>query len=138
MKVMPIKGTHGLNALKGLSALLLGYFLLALPGKLDCDDFESFFASFKNKTENEKEKILRSAILFVRIENLEVEAMASFVQDKNGVPYISASIKNMLLPDLIDVVVAVCLEIGKIDITLISEDEKKKSLSSRLISGGSS
>ncbi len=138
MKVLPIKGLNGLNALKGLSALLLGYFILALPGKQDCDDFETYFESFKTKTEADKEKILRAALLFVRIEALEVEAMMSFVQDKNGIAYSAVSIKNMPLLEMIEIIVAVCLEIGKIKVTILSEDEKKKFPSSQLISGGNS
>lgn len=138
MMVQPLKGLASLDAMKGLSALLLGYFMLALPEKKDCNSFEEFFESFRDKTESEKEKIIRTALLFVKIERLEVEAMAGFVKDRNGAAYSAPSLKNMPLNEIIEIVVAVCMEMGKIKITLISEDEKKKSDPSQLTSEGNS
>jgi hypothetical protein len=138
MQVLPIKGLKSWDALKGLSALLLGYYCLAMPGKNEYESFDQFFESFAWISDEEKEKIIRTAILFVKIEHWEVEALTSFVTDKNGIPYSSASLKNMSLKDLIEIVVAVCLEMGKIQISILSEDEKKKFHASQSISGSSS
>lgn len=130
MKLLPLKGYKSLKALNAFHTLLLG--LKMLPAHV-MTDYESFFGAFKEKTDAEKETLIREAVLFVPLENEEVESLLSFVCDKNGVPYGPHSIKN-LTPDMIhEAIVAVCIEIGKIKITLLSEEEKKKSLSGESI-----
>lgn len=135
MKILPIKGTNSLNALHAFNSLLLGFKML--PSKIT-EDWEHYYESFKDKTDEEKEKILRESLMFVKLEKDEVEAIASFATDKNGIPYSAASIKNMDLNDLFEVIIAVCMEIGRIKITLVSEDEKKKFPNSQLMSVASS
>lgn len=126
MTVLPLHGLKSLDAVRGLSALLLGYYCLAMPGKTSYATFEEFFESFGVISEEEKEKIIRTAILFVKVEHWEIEAMASFVPDKKGAPYSAASLKNMPMSQLIEIVVAVCKEMGKLKVSILSEDEKKK------------
>lgn len=123
MKVLAIKGSNALNALQGFSALLLGFKML--PSRI-AEDFEHYYESFKDKTDPEKEKVLREALMFVNLKKDEIEAIVSFATDKNGIPYSAASIKNMELKDLFEVIIAVCMEIGRIKISLVSDDEKKK------------
>ena len=57
-----------MDAMRGLSALLLGYYCLAMPGKTQYDSFDQFFESFGYIGDEEKEKIIRTAILFVKVE----------------------------------------------------------------------
>lgn len=135
MKILPIQGTNSLNALQGFSALLLGFKML--PNRI-AEDFEHYYESFKDKTEAEKEKILRESLMFVNLKKDEIEALVSFATDKNGISYSAASIKNMPLNDLFDTIIAVCMEIGRIKITLVSEDEKKKYQPSPSMSVGNS
>jgi hypothetical protein len=133
MKILPIKGTNSLNALHGFNALLLGYKML--PNRI-AEDFDHYYESFKDKTDSEKEKVIREALMFVNLNKDEVEAICSFAADKNGIAYSAASIKNMELEDLFEVIVSVCMEIGRIKITLVSEDEKKKFRASQSMSVG--
>jgi hypothetical protein len=108
--------------------LLLG--LKMLPVYMH-EDYVSFFASFKTKTDGEKEDALRQAIAFVQLTPEEVEAIVSFATDSNDVPY-SAKNRQELKPDeLFEIIVSVCMEIGRIKIELVSEEEKKKSLTSQ-------
>lgn len=89
-------------------------------------DYESFYASFREKTEEEKEKLLRESAVFVELAQDEVEALISFATDKNGIPYTSVNMKNLSASEIYEIIIAVCLEIGRIKIDLVSESEKKK------------
>jgi hypothetical protein len=88
-------------------------------------DYESFYAGFAEKSEAEKEKLLREAAVFVQLAEDEVQALCSFATDKNGVPYSSVNLKSLSVDDLHEIIVAVCMEIGRIRIELVSEEEKK-------------
>jgi hypothetical protein len=88
--------------------------------------YQDFYESFREKTEAEKETLVREAVLFVELSEDEVAAMISFATDKNGIPYSSVNMKNLSPGDLHEIIVAVCMEIGRIKIEILSEDEKKK------------
>lgn len=122
MNILPLKGFKSLRALNAFHALLLG--LKMLPQYIG-QDYESFYESFKEKSESEKEKLLREAILFVELQEDEVEALISFATDKNGIPYSKVNLKNLGPDELHETIVAVCMAIGSIKITILSEAEKK-------------
>lgn len=122
-KVLPLKGYKSLRALNAFHSLLLG--LKMLPAHIG-EDYETFFASFKDKTEAQKETLLREAVAFVQLSQEEVGALISFATDRNGVPYGPANEGNLTPDELFEVIVAVCMEIGRIKIDLVSEEEKKK------------
>lgn len=130
-RVLPLEGYKSLRALNGFSALLLG--LKMLPAYI-MEPFDAFYEGFKEKTEAEREKLLREAVLFVQLGQDEVEAIVSFAADKNGVSYSPINMKKLPPKDLHEIIVAVCMEIGRIKIELISEEEKKNSLSSQSMS----
>ncbi len=125
MKVLPLKGYKSLRALNAFHALLLG--LKMLPMHMG-EDYQTFFASFDNKSDAEKETALRQAAAFVELGQDEVDAIVSFATDANGVPYGEANIKNLDPEQLFEIIVAVCMEIGRIKIDLATKDEKKKYL----------
>ncbi len=131
MKILPLKGYKSLRALNGFHALLLG--LKMLPAYIQ-EPYETFYASFNEKSDDEKRKLLREAVIFVQLGQDEVEALIGFAIDKNGVPYQSANVKNLAVDELHAIIVAVCMEIGRIKIELITEEEKKNSLNSQLMS----
>lgn len=135
MKILPLKGYKSLRALNGFHALLLG--LKMLPDYIQID-YETFYESFNDKSEVEKLKLLREAVVFVQLGQDEVEALISFATDKNGIPYQSANVKNLSVDDLHSIIVAVCMEIGRIKIELITQEEKKNYLSSQSMSETSS
>ncbi len=120
--VLELKGYKSLRALNAFHALLLG--LKMLPAYQN-QGYESFYASFSERTESEKETLLREAAVFVQLAEDEIAALISFCTDKNGVPYSTVNLKNLSVAELHDIVVSVCMEIGRIRIDLISSDEKK-------------
>lgn len=122
-KILPLTGYKSLRALNAFHALLLG--LKMLPA-YQAEGYEEFYASFSEKTESEKETLLREAAVFVQLAQDEVEALISFATDKNGVPYSSVNLKNLSAGELHEIIVAVCMEIGRIKIDLVTEEEKKK------------
>jgi hypothetical protein len=81
----------------------------------------------------DQEKLIREAVMFVELQKEEVEALVCFCADKNGVPFSAENIKSLGPQDLVEIVVAVCLEISKIKINFVSESEKKNSKTSPLM-----
>ncbi len=122
-KVLPLKGYKALRALNAFHALLLG--LKMLPAYLG-EPYEQFYAAFNLKTDSQKETFLREAVAFVQLAQDEVEALVSFATDKNGIPYSSVNAGNLAIDELHEIIVAVCMEIGRIKIGIVSEEEKKK------------
>jgi len=129
MKVLELKGYKSLKALNAFHALLLG--LKMLPMYISIS-YENFYEVFKEKTRDEKETFLREAAVFVQLEQDEVEALISFCCDANGVPYSATNIKNLTPDQIHEIIVAVCMAIGDININLVSEGEKKNSATSVL------
>lgn len=128
MKVLELKGYKSLRALNAFHTLMLG--LKMLPAYMS-ETYEDFFARVSEMSEADQEKVIRQAALFVQLEEDEVEALISFGTDKLGVPYSSVNKKNLGPGDIIDVIVAVCVEISKIKIDLVSDSQKKKSVGSQ-------
>jgi len=123
VKVLPLKGYKSLKALNAFNALLLGLKMLPMYRSTS---YEVFYEGFNEKSEGEKETFLREAVAFVQLEQDEVEAVIGFACDPNGIPYGPANLKNLNPSELLEVIVAVCMEIGRIKVTLVSESEKKK------------
>jgi len=123
MKILPLKGYNSLKALNSFHTLLLG--LKMLPAYI-MEDYETFFKSFNEKSEEVKEKLVREAVLFVQLQEEEVESLVGFATDKNGIPYSKANMKNLGPGELHEIITQVCMEIGKIKISILTNDEKKK------------
>lgn len=113
-------------------ALLLG--LKMLPAYM-AKDYVEFFEEFGDRTEEEKEMLLREAVSFVELSEDEVKALLSFTTDANGIPYSSANVKNLEAGEIFERIVAVCMEIGRIEINLVSNEEKKSLKGSQSIPG---
>lgn len=120
--VLPLKGYKSVVAFHAFNALLLGFKML--PAYL-AEDYATFYSQLDEKSDSEKETVIREAVAFVHLGQDEVEALLSFVKDKNGLPYNQASIKGLSLSEIYEAMVLVCLEIGKLKIKLVSEGEKK-------------
>lgn len=127
VKLLPLQGYKSLKALNVFHTLLLG--LKMLPAHMSAD-YESFYSDFGKKSEDEQETLLREAVAFVQLSPEEVEAILSFATDPNGIPYGAVNIRTLSPDAIFEIIVAVCMEIGKIKIDLISGDEKKKSRTS--------
>lgn len=123
VKTLPLQGYKSLKALNAFSALLLGLKMLPMYRAIS---YEVFYEDFNEKSEGEKETFLREAVAFVQLEQDEVEALIGFACDPNGIPYGPANLKNLSPDQIHEIIVAVCMEIGRIKVTLVSESEKKK------------
>jgi hypothetical protein len=124
IKVKPLVGHKALIAYNGFSSLMLG--LMQTPLNRE-RTFDEFFEELKRRSLDDLEKACFQAVSIVNIEADELEAMASFCVDPNGVEYGKANIKNLGVKDLQKIIVAVCMEMFKIEINILSESEKKNS-----------
>lgn len=124
MKTRELKGFKSLRAMNVFHTLMLG--LKMLPMHL-AEPYEEFYARIKSLPEEQQKAMISKAALFVTLEEPEVEAIAYFCEDANGVPYNSASLKKLGPDKIHEMIVAVCFEISKIQIDMISDAEKKNS-----------
>lgn len=123
MKILPLVGYKSFRALNAFHVLLLGLKMIPLYAELS---YERFFEDFKDRPEEEKEKLIRQAAVLVELKQDEVEALLSFSTDKNGVPISAENVKNLDPGQIHEAIVAVCMQIGRIKVDLVTEDEKKK------------
>lgn len=124
LKVLELRGYKSLKALYSFHALMLG--LKMLPAYMH-EDYEPFFNRVQDMKPAEQEKMIREAAVHVPLDNEELEALICFCCDPNGIPYTATNIQNLGPKELHEVIVAVCKEIAKIKIDLVSDTEKKKS-----------
>lgn len=122
MLVQELKGFKGYRAFQAFHKLMLGMKMLPLHQDETYEDFYNRFAEADDKV---KKQYISDALLFVDMEPSEVEALACFVKDKNGIPYSKTNINNLKPNELKEILCSVCMEIGKIDIDMISNEEKK-------------
>lgn len=123
MKVLELRGFKSLRALNAFHTLMLG--LKMLPAYMS-ESYEDFFGRVSEMPAADQEKLIREAALFVELQKEEVEAILAFCADPNGVPYGPENLKSMGPEQIFESIVAVCVEISKIKVDLISEREKKK------------
>lgn len=123
MKVLELKGLKSLRALNAYSTLMLG--LKMLPAYM-AESYEDFLGRVEEMPPEDQVKLIREAALFVELQKEEVEALLSFCSDPNGVPYGPANIKTLGPKEILDCIVAVCAELAKIKVDLISDAQKKK------------
>ncbi len=122
MKVLELKGYKSLRAMNAFHTLILG--LKMLPSYA-MESYEEFYSKVDLMPDSDQEKLIREAIVFVNLSQEEVEALLSFATDKNGVAYSAVNIKNLGPQDIMEAIVPVCLAIAKINVSLVTEDEKK-------------
>lgn len=129
MKVLELRGFKSLKALNAFHTLMLG--VKMLPSYIT-ESYEDFYGRVSQMPPQDQEKIIREAALFVELQKDEVEALVCFCADSNGVPYTAENLKALRPDQILEIVVAVCVEISKIKVNFVREDEKKNSLSSAL------
>jgi hypothetical protein len=122
IKVLPLEGLKSLRAFNVYHTLLLGYKML--PSRIGMR-YEEFLEEFEGSGEEEKRKILREAVAFVPIEQEELDAVTCFCCDKNGIAFSKVNTSRMAPDELIDIIVAVCMEMSRIKLYVISEEVKK-------------
>lgn len=130
MKVLELRGYKSLRALNVFHTLMLG--LKMLPAYMG-EAYEDFYGRIQAMDPADQEKMIREAAMFVEIQKDELEAVVGFCADRNGVPYSAVNMKDLGPAELVEMVVAVCVEISKIKIDLVSDSEKKNSENTQLI-----
>ena len=128
-----MKGPKALKALNAYCALLWG---LKMVPQYRSISFEDFFGMIADMPLDKRKTVMKEAAMIVELQDDEVSSMACFVKDSNGVPYGAENIHNLKATELVDIIVAVCMEISSWEIDLVSESEKKKSKNSVLTSEG--
>lgn len=128
MRVLELRGYKSLKALNAFHTLMLG--LKMLPAYMAVP-YEEFYSRVEHMSPQDQEKLIREAVLFVELQKDEVEALACFVVDANGIPYSAENMKSLSPADLVEIIVSVCKEISKIKINFVSETEKKNSIISQ-------
>lgn len=123
MRTLELKGFKSYRAFQAFHTLMLG--LKMLPAYLG-EDYKSFYDRIKAMPPKDQETMVREAALFVNLQKEEMDAILAFALDPNGVPYGAENMGNLGPKEMHEAIVAVCCEIGKIEITLVSDSEKKK------------
>lgn len=121
-KVLPLVDVKSFRAFNAYHKLMLG--MKMLPAYM-LKTYEEFLTAVQALAESDQIKIFREAAMFVDLNYDEIGALVCFCTDKNGVPYTSENLKNIGPAEMVEIVVAVCLEISKIKVDFVSEAEKK-------------
>ena len=129
-EVLQLTGYESIRGFYAYHKLMLG--LNMLPSYIK-ENYRSFYTRISALPESDKIAILKEAAIFVELEKHEVEALCYFCTDKNGIRYTSVNMKSLSPVELVDIIHSVCFEMSKLDIDLLSEEEKKNSLSSQSI-----
>ncbi len=122
IKVLELRGYKSLKALQAFHTLMLG--LKMLPAYMG-ETYEEFYDRVSKMPASDQEKLVREAALFVDLTREEVDSLVAFSTDRNGVPFSAENLKNLGPKELHETIVAVCMEISKIKIDLVSESQKK-------------
>lgn len=122
VSVAPLVGYKSLRALNAYSVLLLG--MKMLPSYLSYG-YEEFLKMIEAMEPKEQENVFREAAQFVELQPDELNAMIGFCSDANGIPFSDENKKNLKPTELVEIIVAVCMEIVKIKIDFVTESEKK-------------
>ena len=125
MTVIEIKGSKSLRAINAFITLVTGLKMLPEYQKIS---IWPFLAAIAELDTDGQATMLREAALIVPIEDEEIFALAHFCQDQNGVRYSRENVNGLGPGQIIDLIVAVCLEIIKLKVHLVSESEKKNSV----------
>ncbi len=122
MKILELKGYKSYMAFTAFHRLMLG---LKMIPEYKLIGYEEFFNAVHKLTEPEQREMIKKASIFVTLERDEMESLISFGVDPNGVPYSKENIRDMSPDQMIDIVIAVCMEIAKIKIDFVTDAEKK-------------
>ena len=121
-KLLPLTGISGVRAFNVFHSVILG--LKMVPIELE-KGYHAFLDEMNSKTEDEKREYFRTGLNFVPLEESDIEAVIRFCEDANGIPLTKNSVRGMSSVDIINLMVEVFLEIAKLNVNLVTKDEKK-------------
>jgi hypothetical protein len=123
MKVRELRGIPAFHAFQAYQKIILG--LKMLPAYAS-ESFEEFYARVEKMPFRDQETLIREAVaLGTRLDPEEVMDLLQFGEDANGVAWSSVNVKSLDVGGLHEAIVAVCCELAKVKIKLVSEAEKK-------------
>jgi hypothetical protein len=122
--VCEIKGLKSVRPFQVTSVLSLG--LLMLPVNMN-KLFDVWHEDLVNLPPEDQRKMVEQAVRFVELKEEEIAAMVSFCKDANGVPIDKSNVGNFKPNELLDMIVAVCLEVLKIDVFFCQKTDLIKS-----------
>lgn len=131
MKLLELRGPNSADAMTAFVQMMYGSFMFS-GARMHCESPLEFLEMIDNMPESDQEKVLKEAILFVGIESKEIPLLSRFATDDNGVPYTNENMKSLKPNEIHAIILAVCKELVKaLDITFISDSEKKNSLTTQ-------
>lgn len=127
--VSEVRGIKSLAAFNVYHTLLLG--LKMLPAYLK-EDYDEFLGRIELMPVEDKRKMIREAVKFVPLAKEEVESLLHFCKDGNGIAFTASNIGNLNPIEISECIELVCMEIMAINVTMVTDDEKKNSKTSAL------
>jgi hypothetical protein len=122
IKVLPLKGPDTYWALQSYIKLLFGLKMLPMyMGKT----LEEFFDHVEEMPLDDRQKIVRQAVLMVTLDRDELSSLLKFAADKNGVPFTKENTANLDPKEFMDIVHAVTQAIAALEPNFLSASEKK-------------
>lgn len=130
INVKELSGLSSYSAFQVFYKVLLGLKMYVAYAHYKPDEF---FDHIGNLSIEDQEKIVREALMLVPIEKDEILILASFCTDKNGVPFGIQNMGSLNPKQVLEILVKSCMELVKIKIDFVNEDEKKNSETSPLM-----
>ena len=122
VKVKELRGLESVWALNAYHTLVRG---LAIEQACLGQEMDTTLAKFEALDLAGKERELRRALTLVNLGEDDMRNLLLFALDVNGIPYGQRDCKKLGPAELIEAMVAVCLEIAKITPRVCPEDVKK-------------
>ena len=123
MKIRPILGYNCYRAYQVYRDIILASYIFWNANKVYLSDngdkpesYKDFLMRFEKSTDEEKRDIIKLGADTFNLSLEEVCFLVGLVEDANGVPYSKANINNLQPQEIIDIIIAVCLEISKVTV----------------------
>ncbi len=123
MKVRELRGIPAFHAFQAHQKIMLG--LKMLPA-YSTEGYEEFYARVEKMPFRDQETLVREAVaLGTRLDPEEIMDLLQFCEDPNGVTIGPVNVKGLEHQYIHEALVAVCCELVKVKVKLVSEAEKK-------------
>lgn len=122
IKTKELRGLQSVWALNAYSTLVYG---LATEQACLGQDYETSTAKFEALPLADKEKQLRHALQIVNLSKDDMQNLLAFALDVNGIPYSQKNVDKLPPMELVEAMLAVCLELAQLRPQICPEDAKK-------------
>lgn len=125
IKVKELRGLESVWALNAYHTLVRG---LALEQACLGQEVDTTLAKFEALDDAGKERELRRAFALVNLGADDMQNLLLFALDANGIPYAKRKLSALGPVELVEAMLAVCMEIAKITPKVCPNDVKKNCL----------